>query len=544
MTDHLDQGKVVDRLRANLRAAGIKVNDEDLDGIAAKGFLRNIMICEEIFSGTPVDLIPDYLGVWGEEERVPASPFNPLQDDAKDRLPLEREVGHPTISGVAPRIERREISPVELTEAALSRIEERDPKLNAFQCVLADSARAAAKAAEAEIASGRYRGPLHGVPIAVKDLFAMNGTVTTAGSKILAGWQTDFDAAVVERLKAAGAIIVGKTRMSEFAYSPASNNAHYGPTHNPWNRDHDTGGSSSGSGAAVADGLVFGALGSDTGGSIRMPAALCGIVGLKPTFGRNSLHGAVTLSWSLDHVGPMTRSVRDTAIMQTVLAGHDVRDLRTRNVPVPDYVAAIERGVKGLKIGVLGDDGSGEPLATDEVLQAWRGGLRALEDAGANLITLDLPELHNLRALNSCIIAMEATAFHEPMLRDRADDYGEFARQRLISSYAYGPNALVRAEQARGRIRSEVNRIFRQVDLLSTPTMPYGAPPLEQQPRNTWFTGIFNSLGWPAITLPIGLGEARLPLAMQIVGRPWDEETVLRAAAAVEAWGPWPGGMP
>ena len=467
MSDELNQANVVDRLRANLKAAGIRVSDEDVDGMAAKGFLRNITTCEAIFGNTPVDLIPDYLGVWGEEERVAPSPFDPLEDEAKNRPLPQREAGHPTISDIGPRLERREVSPLELTEAALARIDERDPQLNAFQCVLADSARASAKAAEAEIKSGRYRGPLHGVPIAVKDLFAMEGTITTAGSKILADWNTDFDAAVVERLKAAGAIIVGKTRMSEFAYSPASNNAHYGPTHNPWNRERDTGGSSSGSGAAVADGLVFGALGSDTGGSIRMPAALCGIVGLKPTFGRNSLYGAVTLSWSLDHVGPMTRSVRDTAIMQTVLAGHDERDLRTRTVPVPDYAAAVERGVKGLKIGVLGDDGSGEPLATDEVLQAWHAGLRSLEDAGAELITLDLPELHNLRALNSCIIAMEATAFHEPMLRDRADDYGEFARQRLISSYAYGPNALVRAEQARGQIRSQVNRIFRQVDLLS-----------------------------------------------------------------------------
>ncbi len=544
MSEELNQANVVDRLRANLKAAGIRVSDEDIDGMAAKGFLRNIATCEAIFANTPVDLIPDYLGVWGEEERVAPSPFDPLQDEAKDRPLPERAAAHPTISDIAPRIERREVSPVELTEAALARIAERDPDLNAFQCVLDEHARVDAKAAEAEIVSGRYRGPLHGVPIAVKDLFAMEGTVTTAGSKILSDWHTDFDAAVVERLKAAGAIIVGKTRMSEFAYSPASNNAHYGPTHNPWNRERDTGGSSSGSGAAVADGLVFGALGSDTGGSIRMPAALCGIVGLKPTFGRNSLYGAVTLSWSLDHVGPMTRSVRDTAIMQAVLAGHDERDLRTRNVPVPDYAAAVERGVKGLKIGVLGDDGSGEPLATDEVLQAWRDGLRSLENAGAELITLDLPELHDLRALNSCIIAMEATAFHEPWLRSRDDDYGEFARQRLISSYAYGPNALVRAEQARGRIRNRMNRIFRQVDLLSTPTMPYGAPLLEQQPRNTWFTGIFNSLGWPAITLPVGLGEGRLPLAMQIVGRPWDEETVLRAAAVVEGWGPWPGGMP
>jgi len=544
MSGQIDQTPVVDRLRANLRAAGIKVSDEDIDGMVAKGFLRNVLMCDAIFANTPVDLIPDYLGVWGEEERVPASPFDALQDEARERSTREREAGHPTISDVSPQIERRDVSPVELTQVALARIDERDPQLNAFQCVLADSARAAAKAAEAEIAAGRYRGPLHGVPIAVKDLFAMDGTITTAGSKILADWRTDFDAAVVERLKAAGAVIVGKTRMSEFAYSPASNNAHYGPTHNPWNRERDTGGSSSGSGAAVADGLVFAALGSDTGGSIRMPAALCGIVGLKPTFGRNSLFGAVTLSWSLDHVGPMTRSVRDTAILQAVLAGHDERDLRTRNVPVPDYVAAMERGVKGLKVGVLGDDGSGEPLASDEVLEAWRAGLRALEDAGAELITLDLPELHDLRALNSGIIAGEATAFHEPTLRDRTGDYGEFARQRLISSYAFSPNALVRAEQARGKIRNRVTRMFKQVDLLSTPTMPYGAPPLEQQPRNTWFTGIFNSLGWPAITVPVGLGEGRLPLAMQIVGRPWDEETVLRAANAVEMWGPWPGGMP
>ena len=544
MSEKPDQGPIIDRLRANLKAAGIQVSDADLQGIVDKGFLNTVITSEEIFNRTPVDLLPDYLKAWGEENRVPASPFDSVPDDTKATSRPKREPGHPTISDVSKRIEQHELSPVELTEQALSRIAERDSLFNAFQTVLSETALATARAAEKEIAAGRYRGPLHGVPIAVKDLFAMKGTITTAGSKILADWATDFDAAVVERLKAAGAVIVGKTRMSEFAYSPASNNAHYGPTRNPWNREHDTGGSSSGSGAAVADGLVFGALGSDTGGSIRMPAALCGIVGLKPTFGRNSLYGAVTLSWSLDHVGPMTRSVRDAAIMQQVLAGHDERDIRTRNVPVPDYTAALGRGVRGLKIGVLRNDGSTEPLATDEVLTAWRSGLDALAAAGAELVELDLPELNDLRSLNSCIIAMEATAYHQPMLQKRALDFGEFPRQRLISSYAYSSNALTRGSQARGQIRSRVNGIFRQVDLLSTPTMPYGAPLLEEQPRNTWFTGIFNSLGWPAITLPIGLGEGRLPLAMQIIGRPWDEETVFRAAAVVEADGPWPGGMP
>ncbi len=544
MSDQPDQGRVIDRLRANLRAAGIQVGEEDLTGMADKGFLRNVMACEEIFARNPVDLIPDYLGVWGDEDRVPAPPVEPVSSAAGTHSRPAREPGYPTLADIASRVERREVSSTELTEQALARIAERNPHFNAFQCVLAESALAAASAAEQEIAAGRYRGPLHGVPIAVKDLFAMAGTTTTAGSKILAGWETDFDSAVVERLKAAGAVIVGKTRMSEFAYSPASNNAHYGPTRNPWNRQHDTGGSSSGSGAAVADGMVFGALGSDTGGSIRMPAALCGIVGLKPTFGRNSLYGAVTLSWSLDHAGPMTRSVRDNAIMQSVLAGYDQRDPRTRSVRVPDYVAAVDHGVQGLKVGVLRDDGSAEPLGTDEVLRAWRGGLDALVRAGAELIELDLPELNDLRFLNSCIIAMEATAYHQPMLRERAEDFGEFARQRLFSSYAFGPNAFVRAEQARGRIRHRMNRIFEQVDLLSTPTMPYGAPLLEQQPRNTWFTGLFNSLGWPAITVPVGLGEGRLPLAMQIVARPWHEETVFRAAAVVESDGPWPGGTP
>ncbi len=544
MSSQPDQGKVLDRLRANLKAARINVSDDDLEGMAAKGFLINVLNCEAIFDHTSPDLIPDYLGAWGAEASVPLSTRGALTEQTSTPSRAPREPGHPTIEEIAPKVERREVSPVELTEQALARITERDAQFNAFQAVYAERARQAAKAAEAAIAAGEYRGPLHGIPVAAKDLFAMRGTITSAGSKILADWETDFDSAAVERLEAAGAIIVGKTRMSEFAYSPASNNAHYGPTRNPWNSEHDTGGSSSGSGAAVADGMVFGALGSDTGGSIRMPASLCGIVGLKPTFGRNSLFGAVTLSWSLDHVGPMTRSVRDAAYMQAVLAGYDERDIRTRHLPVPDYVAALTQGVRGLKIGVLRSDGSDQPLATDEVLHAWRAGLDALAHAGAELIELDLPELNDLRALNGCIIAMEATAYHQPMLRDRPQDFGEFPRQRLISSYAYSPNALPRAEQARGQLRRRLNRIFDQVDLLSTPGMPYAAPLLEQQPRNTWYTGPFNSLGWPAITVPIGLGEGRLPLAMQIVARPWDEETVFRAAAVVESDGPWPGGKP
>ena len=545
MSDHPDQSRAIDRLRANLKAADIRISDEDLEGLIEKDFLSTVLSSEAILARYPSDLVPDYLSAWGEERPSLGSPSDREGNGASTTTTRpERVPGYPSLAEIAGRVQRREVSPVELAEEALARIAERNPLLNAFRLVLDNEARTAAREAEAEIAGGHYRGPLHGIPIAVKDLFAMTGTPTTAGSLILADSVTDFDSAVVERLKAAGAVIVGKTNMSEFAYSGASNNAHYGPTHNPWNPEHDTGGSSSGSGAAVADGMVFGALGSDTGGSIRMPSALCGIVGLKPTYGRNSLFGAVTLSWSLDHAGPMTRTVADTAIMQSVLAGYDERDLRTRHVPVPNYRDALRRGVRGLRIGVLRADGSDLPLATDEVLDAWKSGLSALARAGAELVELDLPEFNDLRPLNSCILAGEATAYHEPMLRERPQDFGEFPRQRLISAYAYGPNVGVRAQQARGQIRRKLNRIFDNVDLLSTPTMPYAAPLLAQMKRNTWFTGPFNALGWPAITVPVGLGADRLPLALQLAGRPWDEATVLSAAAVVEAEGPWPGGKP
>jgi aspartyl-tRNA(Asn)/glutamyl-tRNA(Gln) amidotransferase subunit A len=541
MSEQADLGGVIDRLRANLTGAGIPIDEEDIQGLIDKGFLSTVLAAEATLTRYASDLVPDYLGAWGEDDPNRSSVNG---QPARQPATVERAAGHPSLAEAAERVRTGEVSPVELTEAALARIAERDPLLNAFQVVLADEARAMARQAEAEIAAGTYRGPLHGIPLAVKDLFAMAGTVTTAGSKILAENRTDFDSAVVERPKAAGAVIVGKTKMSEFAYAGSSINAHYGPTRNPWNPEHDTGGSSSGSGAAVADGMVFGALGSDTGGSIRMPSALCGLIGFKPTYGRNSLHGAVTLSWSLDHAGPMTRTVADAAMMQAVLAGYDARDPRTRQVPVPDYVAALGRGVHGLRIGLLRGDGSDQPMATDEVLAAWKAGLNALANAGAELIELDLPEINDLRPLNSCVLAGEATAYHEPMLSARYHDFGEFPRQRLISSYAYGPNVGVRGQQARGELRRKLNRVFEQVDLLSTPTMPYGAPLLATMTRNTWFTGPFNALGWPAITVPVGLGDGNLPLALQLVGRPWDEATVLSAAAVVEADGPWPGGKP
>lgn len=538
--DQVYQG-IIERLRTNVRAAGIPITEDDIQGMVDKGFLANVVAFTEIAAGTVTDQAPDYLKPWGDD-RTDAVEAAPAAGELS--VAAEREPGHESILAVAERLRSGAVSPVELTQVALDKIAERDGELNSFQLVLADEALDAARQAEQEIAAGNYRGPLHGVPVAIKDLQAMRGTPTTAGSKILADWVTDFDATTVERLREAGAIIVGKTRMSEFAYSPGSNNAHYGPTRNPWNLEHDTAGSSSGSAAAVAAGLIYGALGSDTGGSIRMPAGLCGIVGLKPTFGRVSLYGSVPLAFSLDHIGPMTHTVADTAAMLQVIAGHDPRDPRTRDVPVPDYSAALGAGVKGLRIGVLRDDGAGIPLGTDDAVAAWKAGLAALERNGAELIEVDIPELHQLRVLNSVLVALEAATYHEPNLRTRLDDFGEFMRHRILSAYGYGPLAMVQAQQARQAIRQKLTPLFEQFDLLSTPTMPYAAPLLGDPSRNTWFSAPFNSLGWPAITVPVGRDAKRLPFGLQLVGRPWDEVTVLQAAAVVEADGPWPGGVP
>lgn len=525
MTANRVPDQVLDRLHENLRAAGIQPDPADIQGIIAKGFLSRLLDFEKLVAALPSDATPDYLNSWAPG---PATSQQPAADAPDPASP---------IGAVAAQLRARQVSPQELTEQALAQIAAHDPALNAFQLVLAEQARATARRAAHELAAGHDRGPLHGIPIAIKDLLAMRGTRTTAGSRIFAERVTDFDAAAVERLEAAGAVIIGKTRLSEFAYSPGSNNAHYGPTHNPWDAVHDTGGSSSGSGAAVAAELVFAALGTDTGGSIRIPASLCGIVGFKPTFGRVSLYGVTPLAWSLDHLGPMTRSVADAALLLAALAGPDPRDTRTRlgsEFALPNLKA----GVHGLRIGVLGNDGSGGALGTPAAIAAWQSGLAALAAAGAELIPVDVPQLEALRLVNGAILGLEASAFHEPMLRTRLNDYGEFMRQRVVAGYAYGPRAFLQAQQARAALRRECNSLFERIDLLSTPTQPGTAPTLGNI-GSTVFTGPFNALGWPAISMPVGL-DAGLPLGLQLAGRPWDDATVLRAAYALESALPVP----
>jgi aspartyl-tRNA(Asn)/glutamyl-tRNA(Gln) amidotransferase subunit A len=535
------------RLRANTERAGIRLSDDDIARIVAGPFLGNVDNFVRIVARYASDTLPDYLrdtAVGGGHETGDRGQKS--ADSPRSTVYGPRSTAQLPLHAVAAAIAAREISPVELTEEILGRIAEHDAHLNAYQMVLAEQARSAAAEAEREIMAGNYRGPFHGVPVAVKDLLATAGLPTTAGSKILADWVPERDATAVRRFKEAGAVIVGKTRMSEFAYSPASNNAHYGPTHNPWQAGRDTGGSSSGSGAAVAAGLAYAALGSDTGGSIRIPAALCGIVGLKPTHGRVSLAGAITLSWAYDHLGPMTRSVRDAALVLNLLAGHDPADIRTRRGPVPDFTAGLDdpNGVRGLRIGAVRDDGwpAGPPDA--EVLGAWEDGLRALRDAGAEIVDLALPEMEDLRVTTSAFLNMEALTYHEPTLRDRPGDYGPFPLDRLRVAYAYGPTAAIQAQQVRAVLRARSDALLERVDLVSTPAMPYGAPPLGEPRTNTRYSIPFNGLSWPAIVVPTGLSSDGLPLGIQLAGRLWDESTVLRAARVVERDGPWQGRFP
>ncbi len=542
MSSTTAQPETLARLRANAARAGVRLDDDDLARIAAGPFLSNVDAFSRLIARVPSDTIPDYLKEWGDHRSAETASANDGADVAPDATdPLDPFA---PLHVVAAAIAAGAVSPVAMTELMLERIAQYDPALNGYQMVLADGARTAAREAEREIAAGRYRGPFHGVPVAMKDLLAMAGLPTTAGSKVLADWLPDEDAEAVRRFKEAGAVIIGKTRMSEFAYSPASNNAHYGATRNPWHLERDTGGSSSGSAAAVAAGLAYAALGSDTGCSIRTPSALCGLVGLKPTHGRISLAGAITLSWSLDHLGPMVRSVRDAALILNLLAGYDPHDIRTRRGAIPDFTAGLERSVRGLRIGAVRDDGSPNGPPEAEATAAWEAGLDALRAAGAEVIDLALPDLEDLRVIGSAIIGLEAVTYHEPTLRDRPQDLGQFPRDRLTISYAYGPDVYVQAQQMRAMLRARLDRVWESVDLLSTPALAYGAPPLGEPRSNTRYSIPFNALGWPAIVVPTGLTGDGLPLSTQLIGQPWDEATVLRAARAVERSGLWDGRRP
>ncbi len=459
----------------------------------------------------------------------------------------EADLAFAGIAELAPRIAAGEISPVALTEAALARIEAQDSAHNAFITVTADQALAAARTAEAEIAQGRNRGPLHGVPLAVKDLFATKGVRTTGGSRLLADWVPDHDAAVVERLNAAGAVPLGKTGMHELAYGTTSNNAHHGPTRNPWNTACHPGGSSGGSAAAVAAGLTYGALGSDTGASIRQPAACCGIVGLKPTFGRVSKFGALPLSWSMDHMGPMTRSVADAALMLQVLAGPDPRDPNCADRPVPDYSAGLDAGVEGKRIALA--RGFFFADCDPEVAAAVEAAARTLEGLGATIEEIELPEAESAYLTGGIIIACEAAAYHAKDLRERPEAFSKELRGSLEFGAFYSAVDYLQAQRVRRRVSEAIRGAMAPFDAVLSPTSPVPATPIDHSPpehnalrhRNTI---PFNLTGLPAISLPCGLTESGLPIGLQIAGLAFDEAGILAVARAYEAASDWQGRRP
>lgn len=447
-----------------------------------------------------------------------------------------------TLSQTADLIRRGDLSPVALTEALLVRIEQLNPVLNAYLTVTAETARREAQAAERLIGTPEPP-PLLGVPLALKDLFDVRGLATTAGSVIRADAIATEDAAVTARLRAAGAILLGKLNLHEWALGVTTNNPHFGPTRNPWDLERIPGGSSGGSAAAVAAGLCLGSIGSDTGGSIRIPASLCGIVGLKPTRGRVSLRGVVPLSWSLDSAGPMTRTVRDIALLLQVIAGYDPADPASADVFVDDYLLRLEEGLVGLKVGVPHDYFFDDLDA--EVAAAVRAAIDELARLGAAVRVVRLPEARTAWDASSTILLCDAAAYHRDHLRQRPDEIGPDVRTRLETGAALSgcDYALARRTQAEWQRRLE--RLFEEIDILITPTTPIPAPRLDEAEALvaafglTRFTRPFNLANVPALSLPCGFTQSDLPIGLQLVGRPWSEAILLRAAYAYEQATPW-----
>jgi aspartyl-tRNA(Asn)/glutamyl-tRNA(Gln) amidotransferase subunit A len=455
-----------------------------------------------------------------------------------------------SVAEAAAEIAAKRLSPVELTQSYLDRIAVLNPVVNAFITVLADNAIAQAKKAEAEISGGDYKGPFHGVPIALKDLFNTKGIRTTGGSKIMSDHVPSEDGVVVSKLAAAGAILLGKLNMHEFAFGITNVNPHYGPARNPWNTDRITGGSSGGSGAATASGLAAATLGSDTGGSIRIPAGLCGIVGLKPTYGRVSKRGVLPLSMSLDHVGPMTRTAEDAALMLQIIAGYDAQDPGSTDLAVPNYTADIGKGIKGMRIGVLRGNYVIPMDADIEGLLAES--INTLRDLGA-IVTdpLGLPYIEDALPANITIISSEAATFHQANMDERPGDYGEDVFTRLSIGRDHPATAYITARNTQRQVQEQLLDSLGNFDALLTPMLPLGAPPINQndvmvggKPMDvraavTRYTQPFNLTGFPAISVPCGFTDDGLPIGFQLAGKSFDEATLLRIAHAYQGATEW-----
>jgi aspartyl-tRNA(Asn)/glutamyl-tRNA(Gln) amidotransferase subunit A len=450
------------------------------------------------------------------------------------------ELCYAGIRELAGRFQRGELSPVEYVTDLLRRIEAVDRTLHAFVTVTAERALTEARAAETALGRGDAR-PLLGIPVAYKDLYATRGVRTTAGSAVLADWVPEEDATCVRRLHDAGTVMLGKLITHEFAFGIQFPGHRFPPARNPWNPEHIPGGSSSGSGAALAAGLAVGALGSDTGGSIRGPAAFSGIVGLKPTYGRVSRAGVVTLSWTLDHTGPMARTVEDCAGLLQALAGHDPADPASSREPVGDYLGGLGQGIEGLRVGVPRAyfwDGVGP-----EVGAAFEAALGVLGKLGAVVREVEIPSIHAAPAFMAILLS-EAYAYHERDLREHPELYGEVLREKLLAGALITGPEYVQAQRLRAQLRADMARALAEVDVMATPTAANPAPPFSvvldpDFPFPKSNMAPFNMTGLPALALPCGFSSTDLPLSLQLAGRPFDEATVLRVGHAYEQATDW-----
>ncbi len=449
-----------------------------------------------------------------------------------------------TIDAASRRIASGTLSPVTLVEAVAERIAAVDPRLDSYILPTIESARAEARRAEAEIAAGRRIGPLHGIPIGVKDIVQTAGVRTTCHSHILADAVPAADAVVLARLKAAGAIVMGKLATHEFAFGGPDWTLPFPPARNPWNRNHFTAGSSSGSGAAVAAGLCLGALGSDTAGSIRMPAAFCGIAGIKPTYGLVSRRGVYPLAFSLDHIGPMCWTVRDCALMLQGMAGHDPDDPGSADRAVPDYAAALTGDVAGLRVGILRQFYEGDDRADPAMLAAMAAAIATLGGLGARIEDVTLSPAEDYTACGNILMLAEAVAVHEAEMRARPERFGWILRERLALGTLLSAADYIQASRLRRKLAAEMERALERCDVLLMPGAWSTAPRIDAVPPFQMFQrpslmSPGNVSGLPVLAVCNGFSDAGLPFGMQVIGRRFDEATVLRVGDAYERATPW-----
>lgn len=454
------------------------------------------------------------------------------------------------LTDIADAVRGQKHSAVAVTEAAIARIDAHAGALNCFIRLEPDAARTQAKAVDAMIAAGRDPGLLAGVPMAHKDMFYRQGKISSFGSKIHRDVTSNVTATVLQRLDNAGAIDLGALNMSEFAVGPIGHNAHFGHCRNPWNKAHAAGGSSSGSGAATARRLIAGALGSDTGGSVRIPASFCGLTGLKPTNGRISRHGAMPLSFSFDCIGPLTRTAADSARLLAVLAGPDSQDPTASDRPVADYEAELATEPAGLRLGIA-ENYYGDGL-TPEIENALVSAIRSFEALDLNIVKIQVPDHPEINSLWTVVMSSEGAAVHQQWLCERPDDYHEQVRRRLEIGLYQPASAYIRALSLRGTILNRfLDKVFGNCDALLLPTTPVPAPNLEDADigagdalpafiqNMTGFTRPINFLGLPSVSVPCGFSEEGLPLAFQLVGRPFAEARILQLAHAYQSVTDW-----